>query len=167
VADRDELERMLREAVAQAVAETVTRDMAGHVGGEVHAVLKRHGMMMETAVGAIGMGLLASIQVLRETLAFARKTMGEGPDADTMDNAAISLFFEMLADQSELASDWLACVRADEREACAKVADSHDMAWARKKQQEQARGARSVARDFETMSIAAVTIAAAIRERGQ
>ncbi len=64
-----------------------------------------------------------------------------------------------------LASDWLARVRADEREACAKVADDYDAAWARREQ--QARGAKSVARDFETMSIAAGTIAAAIREPGQ
>ena len=98
---------MLRIALAETIANSMVRDMASHVGDQVHGVLKRHGMLMDTAVGAIGMGLLASIQVLKETLAFARNTMGEGDDADALDMAAVGLFFDMLAEQSILASDWL------------------------------------------------------------
>jgi hypothetical protein len=44
----------------EAEGEQIVRDMAHHVGDEVHAVLKRHGMTMRTASGAIGMGVLAA-----------------------------------------------------------------------------------------------------------
>lgn len=57
-------------------------------------------------------------------------------------------------------------IRAEESEACAKLADAEaDM---RRTQQQDAkrRNAPKEARDFESMAIAAIYIAAAIRQRG-
>jgi hypothetical protein len=53
----------------------IVRDMAGHVGDEVHQVLKRHGMMMKSAAGAIGVGVLAGVQILNDTLEFALRSV--------------------------------------------------------------------------------------------
>jgi hypothetical protein len=53
----------------------IVRDMAGHVGDEIHEVLKRHGLTMTTAAGAIGVGVLAGVQVLNETLEFAMRSV--------------------------------------------------------------------------------------------
>jgi NTP pyrophosphatase (non-canonical NTP hydrolase) len=53
----------------------IVRDMAGHVGDEIHEVLKRHGLTMATAAGAIGVGVLAGVQVLNETLEFAMRSV--------------------------------------------------------------------------------------------
>lgn len=53
----------------------IVRDMAQHVGDEIHEVLKRHGMTMTTAAGAIGVGVLAGVQALNEASEFARRSV--------------------------------------------------------------------------------------------
>jgi hypothetical protein len=55
--------------------ETIARDLARHVGEQVHAVLKRNGMLMRTVAGATGMGVLASIEVLSGTVEFCQRSM--------------------------------------------------------------------------------------------
>jgi hypothetical protein len=83
----------LVEALLQAEGEQIVRDMAGHVGDEIHAVLKRHGMTMRTTAGAIGVGVLAAVQVLGETIEFAKNSMdGDDADADAIVTAANALF---------------------------------------------------------------------------
>jgi hypothetical protein len=60
--------RALAEAFIAAESEHTVRDMAGHVGDEVHGVLKRHAMMMKTTGGAVAVGVLAAVQLLGDTL---------------------------------------------------------------------------------------------------
>lgn len=85
-------------ALLHSEGEQIVRDMAAHVGDEVHGVLRRHGMMMRTTAGTIAMGILASLQMLAETVEFARKSMdGDASDEEAIVHAALSLF----ADEAE------------------------------------------------------------------
>ncbi len=80
-------------ALLHSEGEQIVRDMATHVGDEVHGVLKRHGMMMRTTAGTIAMGVLASLQMLAETVEFARKSMdGDAADEEAIASAALCLF---------------------------------------------------------------------------
>lgn len=75
----DETALVEREKLAayfiEAEGTQIVRDMARHVGDEIHEVLKRHGMTMTTAAGAIGVGVLAGVQALNDTLEFARRSV--------------------------------------------------------------------------------------------
>ncbi len=82
-------------ALLHSEGEQIVRDMATHVGDEVHGVLKRHGMMMRTTAGTIAMGVLASLQMLAETVEFARKSMdGHAADEEAIASAALCLFVD-------------------------------------------------------------------------
>lgn len=61
----------------EAEGEQIVRDIAAHVGDELHGVLKRHGMTMASTAGSIGMGVLAASQVLNDTIEFARRSLDD------------------------------------------------------------------------------------------
>lgn len=83
---------MASEHFLKAEGEQTVRDMAGHVGDEVHAVLMRHGMLMKSIGGSVGMGVLAAVQVLADTVEFARRSMDEEDEREAMDAAIVTLF---------------------------------------------------------------------------
>jgi hypothetical protein len=76
-----EIEQQLADHVRNE-CDDIVRDMARHVGDEVHAVLRRHGMLMKSVGAAAGMGVLAAANVLAETLLFFRNSMTEGDETD-------------------------------------------------------------------------------------
>jgi hypothetical protein len=93
--------------------------------------------------------------------------------APTMDAVeAVARAIRLATSQAHPAQDWhsvaaqaaLAAARPFIAAECAKVVAEHDVAWARKQQQAKSAGHKGEARDFQTMCIAAVTIATAIKE---
>lgn len=84
----------LVEAFMTSEAEHTVRDMAGHVGDEVHGVLKRHAMLMKTTAGAIAVGVLAAAQVLADTLEFARQSMEDDAERDDVTAGIAELFVQ-------------------------------------------------------------------------
>ena len=91
-----DIERLAR-AYLELEGESIVRDMAGHVGDEVHAVLKRQGMLMTTTAGAIGVGILAAIEVLAGTVEFARRTADDDDERAMFDAGIAKLFADELA----------------------------------------------------------------------
>lgn len=75
----------------------IVRDMAGHVGDQVHGVLKRQGMLMKTTAGAIGVGILAAIEVLAGTVEFARRCADDDAERAMFDAGIAKLFGDELA----------------------------------------------------------------------
>lgn len=89
----------LARALVTTESDQLVRDMAGHVGDQVHDVLKRNAMMMQTTAGAISMGVLAAIEVLSSTVEFARRTGDDPDEAKLLADAALSLFASELSDR--------------------------------------------------------------------
>lgn len=100
-ADR-EAERFGRVAdlLAAALADDIARDMGGHVGDQIHALLKRHCTMMNTVAGAVAVGLLAACQVIGETREFVRLSMEGDVEGEQVIVANVDHLFAALLKSS-------------------------------------------------------------------
>lgn len=90
-------EEALARHFLMAECEQTVRDMAGHVGEQVHAVLQRNGMLMVTTAGAIGVGVLAAVQVLADTVEFARRSMDTDEERAAVEAGIAKLFTDEIA----------------------------------------------------------------------
>lgn len=77
----------------------VVRDMAGHVGDQIFALLKRHGLMMRSEACATGMLVLASVHALRQAIDQCRRAAEEDCTP-----SVIALFKSCLADHDATAA---------------------------------------------------------------
>lgn len=87
----------LVKALVETEGEQTVRDMAGHIGDQVHAVLTRSGMLMKTSGGAIAVGVMAAAQVLNDMLEFARRSLDDDAETARMAAAMRVLFEQNLA----------------------------------------------------------------------
>lgn len=83
----------LYELLCEDAASQIVKDMADHVGEQVHGILKRSAMIMPNVSMASAMGVLAARQMLEETILFARNSMdGDAEDSAALEDALRRLF---------------------------------------------------------------------------